>query len=124
MVAFVPSAIRGEDIFRLPHRASATSVSERFVECVNAANLRGLEFNEVPPLLFASSLLKAFILEVEALAGKRIDEAHASHTVAHAEAVIAAPGDQVAERPRTGRARRLTWAVDDPLSADQRGPIN
>jgi len=52
MVAFVQAAIRGEDIFRLPHRASATSVSERFVECVNAANLRGLEFNEVPPLLF------------------------------------------------------------------------
>ena len=62
-----PSAIRGEDIFRLPHRASATYVSERFVARVNAANLRGLEFNEVPPLLFASSLLKAFILEVEAL---------------------------------------------------------
>ena len=52
MVAFVQAAIRGEDIFRLPHRVSATYVSERFVECVNAANLRGLEFNEVPPLLF------------------------------------------------------------------------
>ena len=52
----------------------------------------------------ATSLLNAFILEVEAQAGKHIDEAHASHMVAHAEAVIAALGDQVAERPRTGRA--------------------
>ena len=46
-VAFVPSAIEGADLFRLPHRASATYVSGRFVERVKAARLRGLVFNEV-----------------------------------------------------------------------------
>jgi hypothetical protein len=46
-VAFVPTAVRGVDIFRLPHRASATYVSNRFVEHVHAAGLRGLDFNEV-----------------------------------------------------------------------------
>jgi hypothetical protein len=43
-VSFVPDAVRGVDIFRLPHRASSTYVSQRFVEHVNAAGLRGLEF--------------------------------------------------------------------------------
>jgi hypothetical protein len=52
----------------------------------------------------ASSLLNAFMLEVEALAGKHIDDAHASHMVAHAEAVIAALGNQAAERLRTRMA--------------------
>lgn len=33
------------DIFRLPHRASATYVSERFVDAVKTAGLEGLEFN-------------------------------------------------------------------------------
>lgn len=43
-VAFRPLSVRGVDIFRLPHRASATYVGARFVERVNAACLRGLEF--------------------------------------------------------------------------------
>ena len=46
-VAFVASKIEGIDLFRLPHRASPTYVSERFVERVKAANLRGLEFHKV-----------------------------------------------------------------------------
>lgn len=46
-VAFVASAIEGVDLFRLPHRASSTYVSERFVERVKAADLRGLVFNKV-----------------------------------------------------------------------------
>jgi len=46
-VAFVGSAIGGADVFRLPHRASSTYVSERFVERVKAAGLRGLVFNQV-----------------------------------------------------------------------------
>jgi hypothetical protein len=46
-VAFIESAVRGLDIFRLPHRASSTYVSERFVDRVNAAGLVGLEFNRV-----------------------------------------------------------------------------
>ena len=46
-VAFIESAIRGLDIFRLPLRASATYVSQRFVDCVHAAGLVGLEFNKV-----------------------------------------------------------------------------
>lgn len=45
--AFFPSAIRGIDIFRLPIRVSSTYVSERFVERVKKAGLRGLVFNEV-----------------------------------------------------------------------------
>jgi len=44
-VAFVPSAIEGVDLFRLPHRGSATYVSERFVGRVKAAGLHGLAFN-------------------------------------------------------------------------------
>jgi hypothetical protein len=47
--AFIEPAVRGLDIFRLPHRASSTYVSERFVERVNAAGLAGLEFNKVWP---------------------------------------------------------------------------
>jgi hypothetical protein len=39
------SAIRGIDSFRLPHRASSTYVSDRFVERVNTARLHGLDFN-------------------------------------------------------------------------------
>lgn len=46
-VAFVEKAIRGLDVFRLPHRAASTYVSERFVERVKKAKLRGLEFNLV-----------------------------------------------------------------------------
>jgi hypothetical protein len=46
-VAFVASRIEGVDLFRLPHRASSTYVSERFVERVKAAGLRGLVFNKV-----------------------------------------------------------------------------
>lgn len=45
--AFVASKLEGIDLFRLPHRASSTYVSERFVERVKAAGLRGLVFNEV-----------------------------------------------------------------------------
>jgi hypothetical protein len=48
-VAFVASTIEGVDLFRLPHRASSTYVSERFVERVKAAGLRGLAFNKVWP---------------------------------------------------------------------------
>jgi hypothetical protein len=40
----------------------------------------------------AIAVLEAFILEVEALAGTHIDEAHASHMVEHAEEVVAALG--------------------------------
>lgn len=46
-IAFVTSKIEGIDLFRLPHRASPTYVSERFVERVKAAGLRGLVFNKV-----------------------------------------------------------------------------
>ena len=46
-VAFDPSAVGDADLFRLPHRASSTYVSERFVERVRAAGLRGLVFNKV-----------------------------------------------------------------------------
>ncbi|TKD12806.1 imm11 family protein [Polyangium fumosum] len=45
--AFFASAIEGIDLFRLPHRGSSTYVSERFVERVKAAGLRGLDFNVV-----------------------------------------------------------------------------
>jgi hypothetical protein len=46
-VAFVSRLIEGVDLFRLPHRASTTYVSERFVERVKTAGLRGLVFNKV-----------------------------------------------------------------------------
>jgi hypothetical protein len=46
-IAFVASALEGVDLFRLPHRASSSYVSERFVERVNAASLHGLVFNKV-----------------------------------------------------------------------------
>jgi hypothetical protein len=46
-VAFIASAIEGADLFRLPHRASSTYVSERFIERVKATGLRGLSFNKV-----------------------------------------------------------------------------
>lgn len=46
-VAFVASAIEGSDLFRLPHRASSTYVSSRFVDRVRQASLRGLIFNRV-----------------------------------------------------------------------------
>jgi hypothetical protein len=45
--AFYASAIQGADIFRLPHRATPTYVSERFVDRVKTAGLRGLVFDEV-----------------------------------------------------------------------------
>jgi hypothetical protein len=46
-VAFIESAIRGLDMFRLPDRGSVTYVSQRFVDRVNAAGLVGLEFDKV-----------------------------------------------------------------------------
>jgi hypothetical protein len=46
-LAFREPVVRGVDIFRLPHRASAIYVSERFVEAVEKAGLVGLEFNKV-----------------------------------------------------------------------------
>ncbi len=45
--AFIELMVRGLDIFRLPHRASSTYVSERFVDRVHAAGLVGLEFNKM-----------------------------------------------------------------------------
>jgi hypothetical protein len=45
--AFVVRAVEGVDIFRLPHRASSTYVSGRFVERVLEAGLKGLEFKKV-----------------------------------------------------------------------------
>lgn len=47
--AFFASAIEGADLFRLPHRASSTYVSDRFVGRVKSAGLRGLIFNKVWP---------------------------------------------------------------------------
>lgn len=46
-VAFIESALRGVDVFRLPHRASSTYVSQRFVDRVNESGLLGLEFKKV-----------------------------------------------------------------------------
>jgi len=46
-VAFAEAALRGVDIFRLPHRASSTYVSQRFVDRVSEAGLVGLEFKKV-----------------------------------------------------------------------------
>jgi hypothetical protein len=46
-VAFVGARLEGVDLFRLPHRASSTYVSARFVERVRTAGLRGLVFDEV-----------------------------------------------------------------------------
>lgn len=46
-VAFIEANIRGLDIFRLPHRASPTYVSQRFVDRVESAELVGLEFDRV-----------------------------------------------------------------------------
>lgn len=45
--AFVAAMVEGVDLFRLPHRASATYVGERFVKRVQEAGLRGLDFHEV-----------------------------------------------------------------------------
>lgn len=46
--AFRPDVISGVDIFKIPSlRVSPTYVSERFVERVKAAGLRGLVFNRV-----------------------------------------------------------------------------
>ena len=45
---FRPDVISGSDIFKIPNlRVSPTYVSERFVERVRAAGLRGLVFNKV-----------------------------------------------------------------------------
>jgi hypothetical protein len=41
---FRDELLQGVDIFRLPHRASPTYVSQRFVDAVAAAGLEGLEF--------------------------------------------------------------------------------
>lgn len=46
-IAFHEAAVRGVDIFRLPQRASATYVSNRFVRAVEMENLKGLTFKEV-----------------------------------------------------------------------------
>lgn len=46
-IVFREPIVRGVDIFRLPHRASSTYVSDRFVEAVQAAGLKGLLFNRV-----------------------------------------------------------------------------
>jgi hypothetical protein len=45
-IGFVKSAVEGVDLFRVPHRATPTYVSERFVQRVNEAGLRGLDFIE------------------------------------------------------------------------------
>ena len=45
--AFIESALRGIDIFRLPHRASSTYVSQSFVNRVKESGLVGLEFEKV-----------------------------------------------------------------------------
>lgn len=45
--AFLGSKLEGVDLFRVPHRAMPTYVSERFVERVQAAGLRGLVFEKV-----------------------------------------------------------------------------
>ena len=44
---FFENVIRGLDLFRLPHRASSTYVSDSFVNRVKEAGLRGLTFNKV-----------------------------------------------------------------------------
>lgn len=44
---FIASSIDGVDLFRLPHRASPTYVSARFVERVEALGLRGLNFRYI-----------------------------------------------------------------------------
>ena len=44
-IAFIEALIQGVDVFRLPHRASATYVSQHFVDRVTSAGLCGLEFN-------------------------------------------------------------------------------
>jgi uncharacterized protein DUF1629 len=44
---FIPSTIQGVDMFRLPMRASSTYLSERFVQRVQAAHLKGLTFTAV-----------------------------------------------------------------------------
>jgi hypothetical protein len=43
-VAFRAPLVRGVDIFRLPHRMSATYLSRRFIDAANAAGLIGLDF--------------------------------------------------------------------------------
>jgi hypothetical protein len=48
-IAFREPMVRDVDIVRLPHRASPTYVSQRFVDATNAANLEGLEFIPVWP---------------------------------------------------------------------------
>ena len=44
-IAFIEAVIHGVNVFRLPHRASATYVSQHFVDRVTSAGLCGLEFN-------------------------------------------------------------------------------
>ena len=46
-VTFVEAAISDAEIFRLPHRASPTYVSQRFVDRVKDAGLVGLQFKNV-----------------------------------------------------------------------------
>ncbi|MBN8211520.1 MAG: hypothetical protein J0M09_01210 [Xanthomonadales bacterium] len=44
---FFENAIKDLDLFRLPHRASSTYVSDQFVKRVKEAGLRGLTYNKV-----------------------------------------------------------------------------
>ncbi|MGO8999371.1 MAG: imm11 family protein [Polyangiaceae bacterium] len=44
---FRPTVVRDVDVFWLPHRASATYLSQRFVDAYAAAGLVGLEFRKV-----------------------------------------------------------------------------
>ena len=44
-IALIESAIQGANVFRLPHRGSATYVSQHFVDRVTSAGLSGLQFN-------------------------------------------------------------------------------
>jgi hypothetical protein len=44
-IAFIEAAIQGVNVFRLPHRGSATYVSQHFVDRVTSTGLCGLQFN-------------------------------------------------------------------------------
>jgi hypothetical protein len=44
---FIASKLSGVDVFRLPHRASSTHVSERFVDRVKELGLKGIVFKKV-----------------------------------------------------------------------------
>jgi hypothetical protein len=44
---FIPSVLSGVDLFTLPHRASATYLSDRVVTRIKFARLRGITFEKV-----------------------------------------------------------------------------